>query len=143
MIQPQLLSIFAGLDRAERLYQDTQQQRGSETFTASLLERLQVTYRVSQKDLQHIPGKGAVIRVANHPFGLLDGAIVSTIVQGMRADTKILANEMLGIVPELRDLIIPVDASSGGTAVSGNMRGVPAALNREKLWPPMNADKRG
>ena len=128
MIQPQLLSTFAGLDHAERLYRDTQQHQGSQTFTASLLERLQVTYRVSQKDLQYIPQKGAVILVANHPFGLLDGAIVSTIVQSVRADAKILANEMLRIVPELQDLIIPVDAISGGAAVSGNMRGVRAAI---------------
>jgi len=60
-----------------------------------------------------------VIAVANHPFGLLEGALLAEILTGIRPDARILANSLLASVPELRDRCIFVDPF--GTP--GNHRG--------------------
>ena len=67
-----------------------------------LLQRLAVTYRVADRDLQHIPRKGPVVVVANHPFGILEGAILSTLLGRIRPDVKFLANDILTVIPEIR-----------------------------------------
>ena len=64
--------------------------------------------RVSNDDLARIPPSGPVILTCNHPHGILDGAVLSTALRSVRADVKILANELLSAIPEISNLLIPV-----------------------------------
>jgi putative hemolysin len=57
-----------------------------------------------------------VVIVANHPFGILEGAVLATVLGRVRPDVRILANGILSAVPEVRDLLIPVDAITKGAA---------------------------
>jgi putative hemolysin len=41
-----------------------------------------------------IPRQGPVIAVANHPFGLIEGAILTALLPSVRPDAKILANHL-------------------------------------------------
>ena len=85
-----------------------------------LLSRLAVTYRTGERDIQQIPRTGPVVIVANHPFGILEGAILATVLARVRPDVRFLANELLSVIPEIRDLLIPVDAMAGGSAPQRN-----------------------
>jgi putative hemolysin len=85
-------------------------------LTERLLHRLSVTYRVGERDLQQIPREGPVVIVANHPFGILEGAVLSTALARVRPDVRILANGILSAVPQVRDLLIPVDAKTKGAS---------------------------
>jgi putative hemolysin len=91
-----------------------------------LLERMRVTYRTPDRDLEQIPRHGALILVANHPFGILEGAILAAILKQIRPDTRFLGNKILAAIPEVNEIIIPVD-SDGGAA--SNAAGVRRALD--------------
>ena len=57
---------------------------------------------MSELDLQQIPRTGATVIVANHPFGILEGAVLATVLQRIRPDVRFLANQVLGRIPEIR-----------------------------------------
>ena len=88
-----------------------------------LLSRLAVTYRIGERDLQQIPRRGPVVIVANHPFGILEGAVLATVLARVRSDVRFLANDLLSVIPEIRDLLIPVNAMAGGSAAQRNAAG--------------------
>ena len=110
------LTRLLGIDQLDRLYHSTVKDRPIEQ---QILNKLAVTYRVSGLDLQQIPRTGATVVVANHPFGILEGAVLATVLQQIRPDVRFLANRVLGRIPEIQDLIIPVDVM-GGTGQSNS-----------------------
>lgn len=92
----------------------------SRSLPERLLSRLAVTYRVGGRDLQQIPRSGPVVIVANHPFGILEGAVLATVLARVRPDVRFLANDLLSVIPEIRDLLIPLDAMAGASAAQRN-----------------------
>lgn len=74
-----------------------------------LLEMLGITVHVDPDALRQIPAEGAVVAVANHPFGLLEGAVLAELLPRIRPDVRILANSLLASVPELREKCIFID----------------------------------
>src|SRR4051812_12790508 len=100
-----IVTRLLGFDKAERLY--TSVRSGAERLPARLLRRLNVTFHVREHDLEQIPHRGPVIVVANHPFGILEGAVLATLLMRVRPDVKFLGNEMLSNIPEISDLLIP------------------------------------
>jgi putative hemolysin len=101
-----------GLQQALALHASVRNQRGEKSFATGLLESLAITWRTGDRDLQNIPATGPAIIVANHPFGLLEGAVLATVVERARPDFRILANDLLSTIPELRSHIIPVKTST-------------------------------
>jgi len=74
-----------------------------------LLDLLGIDVHLDPAALRQIPAEGPVVAVANHPFGLLEGAILAEVLPGVRPDIRILANSLLASVPELRDKCIFID----------------------------------
>ncbi len=54
-----------------------------------------------------------MVIVANHPFGILEAAVLVAAIRQVRPDVRVLANELLNSIPELRQLLIPVDVLHG------------------------------
>jgi len=79
-----------------------------------------VTYHVAAGEFERIPQSGPVIVTSNHPFGLLDGAILAAILTSARRDVRILTNSMLANIPELRGLCIFVDPFGEPGSVGGD-----------------------
>jgi putative hemolysin len=104
------LTRLLGIDQLGRIYHSTTEDR---PIPEQLLDKLAVTYRVSGLDLQQIPRTGATVIVANHPFGILEGAVLATVLQRIRPDVRFLANQVLDRIPEIQDLIIPVNVLGG------------------------------
>lgn len=94
------------LDELERLYERS---RSEKPLAGEMLRELDVRVQVSDKDIARVPKKGAVIAVSNHPFGLLDGVILTDLLTKIRSDVKILTNGMLGAVAELARICIFID----------------------------------
>src|SRR5688500_1423493 len=104
-----MLLRYAGAEALTSLYAQLHQSCDGEHLLDRLLTRLRIVYRVSERDLAHVPRAGATVVVANHPCGMLEGALFTSILRRIRPDVKILANDMLARVPELAGSIIAVD----------------------------------
>jgi putative hemolysin len=122
-----LLSRALGIDEIGEIYEQLQSM-GDRPIPARLLDALSVNCAMSDTDQQRIPRTGAAIVTANHPFGILEGAVLATILSRVRPDVRFLANGILTEVPELRDLLVPVDPMSGRNAVEDNAKGLRRSL---------------
>jgi putative hemolysin len=103
---------FAGklipLEEARDLYHRVRSaQQGS--HLDNLLAEMKVDLEVRPGDFGRIPVKGPLVAVANHPFGVLDGAAVGVLLSRVRPDVKVLTNSLLEGIPELHDHCIFVD----------------------------------
>lgn len=78
-------------------------------FLEKVLTHFNFTYQVSARDLSHIPAEGAVIIVANHPIGSLDGLALLKLIRSVRADVRIVATDMLMQIEPLSSLFLQVD----------------------------------
>src|ERR1700690_600979 len=99
---------------------------------ATLLSELAVEYRVEPADLARIPASGPVAIVANHPFGMLEAAILAAILSRARPDVKFMANSMLSAIPQMHDRFIFVNPFGGREAIAENR----APLRRCVEWLP-------
>lgn len=85
-------------------------------FVEQVLDYLDFTYTVSERDIEKIPHMGKVVIVANHPIGTLDGLALLKMVHKVRPDVKVVANQMLGAISALEPLFLPVDNIGGKTS---------------------------
>ena len=61
-------------------------------YFESLLSALHIEVRATDSELSRIPSTGPLLVVCNRPFGILHAAVLGTLIQGVRADVKILAS---------------------------------------------------
>ena len=66
----------------------------------------QFAIKVLGYDLTQIPKDKAIIIVANHPFGGIEGVILTHVISQYRPDLKVLANRGLSIFKELSPYFI-------------------------------------
>ncbi len=109
---------FHGLNN---LYNEALHYQTDLAFYDKLLDRMNVSYHISERDLSRIPKEGRIIVVANHPFGGLEGIILASILRSAREDSKILANYLLECIPELRDVFFFVDPFGGSASARANL----------------------
>ena len=58
-----------------------------------------------------VPQKSPLLVIANHPFGIIDGLILCSLISQVRDDFKIMTHETLQFLPQLKKFILPVDFS--------------------------------
>ena len=121
-----------GIDEIARVYDKIQDTRYAKSIADRLLDSLEISYTTSDTDLARIPASGAAVVTVNHPFGILDGAILSSLLTKVRPDVRFLANGILSVIPELREMVIPVDPISGRSAVGSNGRGLRRSIEHLK-----------
>jgi putative hemolysin len=120
-----------GLTRLNRLYASVPPaQRASVPFWTLALDELGVVVDVQAGDLDAVPRTGPVVVASNHPFGGLDGLAVLAALHRVRSDVRVVANEWLREIPELRASIIPVDVFGGRAARARNA----VALRQGLRW---------
>jgi putative hemolysin len=115
------------LERVRELYHRAQQPV-NRSILENVLTELRVECQVTDSDLARIPANGPAVVTANHPFGLLDGAVLGALLSRVRPDVKILTNFMLAGIPELHEHCIFVDPFGESESVARNRRGVKQAL---------------
>src|SRR6185369_15746999 len=110
-----LATRLLGLHRVEALIGSEGIRPGGEvrSLPEHLLSQLAINYRVGERDLQQIPRSGPVVIVSNHPFGILEGAVLATVLARIRPDVRFLGNVLLSVIPEIKELLIPVDPMGG------------------------------
>jgi len=118
---------FAPVDKVRDLYRRLQ--RAPEGFCLeNLLAEMRVELRVDPTDQSRIPASGPVVVVANHPYGVLDGALLTVLLRRVRPDVKVLTNSLLADVPELQRHCIFVDPFQTDRSLESNRRAIRKAV---------------
>lgn len=81
-------------------------------FIYSLFEYLNFSYELSDRSKGNIPAEGKLIIISNHPLGGLDGLALVKAVSEVRTDVKIVANDVLSNIENLKDVFLPFDMYS-------------------------------
>jgi putative hemolysin len=123
------VAVALGFEKAQKLYTSLKTLAPAQSIQEGLLKELAITYRVGQRDIQQVPRSGAVLVVANHPFGILEGAVLAAVLGPVRPDVRFLANDFLSTIPEIEDLLIPVDPMGGSSAARRNLRGLRRSID--------------
>lgn len=111
---------------------ETHQHLRGFAFLDKVLDHFNFTYQTSAHSLNNIPAEGRVIIIANHPIGSLDGLALLKLVHTVRADVKIVANEVLTQIEPLKSLFLPVEVLSGKAAYRSQLKAMQAALDAEQ-----------
>lgn len=100
------------------IYDQAYRRTARVSLPTALLDALDVRYDVSSGDMARIPRQGPAIVLANHPFGMLEGLILMDLLGAIRPEVKVLANSLLGMVPEMSKHLILVDPYCAGTGAN-------------------------
>ncbi|MGD0468477.1 MAG: GNAT family N-acyltransferase [Terriglobales bacterium] len=118
---------FIPLEQARELYQRVRTAPQGFRLEA-LLAEMKVKLDVQPADLERIPIKGPLVAVANHPFGVLDGAVLAVLLSRVRPDVKILTNSLLQGIPELHRHCIFVDPFHAPSSADKNVKPMKQAI---------------
>ena len=86
------------------------------------LGKLNIKLDFDASQLDKVPKEGPLIFVANHPFGVVDGAILLHLVTRVRRDYFLLINEVISHEPILKGHLLPVDFRGDERALQTNLR---------------------
>ena len=90
-------------------------------FWSDALDRLGITIDLSKEDGAFIPTHGRVVAVANHPFGVIDGLVLCSLMSQVRSDYKIITHRVLRQAPATKDMILPIDFDETKMALATNL----------------------
>lgn len=122
------LSKLLRLDTLNSLYSGLQRNESDEPFVDQAMEALGVKFSVDGQPVSRVPRTGPLVAVCNHPFGVLEGLLLVRILREVRNDIKIMANFMLGMIPEMDELLIEVDPFGKDGSAKKNIAGLKACM---------------
>lgn len=120
-----------GFRKINRLYSPSADLKNKE-FTVDMLRIYNTTYDVSENELGSIPKEGPFMLVCNHPFGAIEGIILYDAISNVRPDFKIMANFILGFIPNLKDVFFSVNPFENNPEFGGSTNGIKQSLTQLK-----------
>jgi putative hemolysin len=119
---------MTGQPHLKRLYDANRQNpQPGESFWAAAIRHLELHVVVNEDGLSKLPKSGPLVVVANHPFGVLDGLVISYLVSRVRSDFLVLTNSVLYRAEEIRPFLLPIDFSETKEALDTNIKSRAAA----------------
>ena len=108
-----LIENLTGKRKLEKIYQNyAQNPIDPNDFWSDILKLMNIKVINKSEEPLNIPQTGSLMIIANHPFGIIDGLILCSLVSRKRKDFKIMTHETLKFLPELEPFILPVDFSN-------------------------------
>ncbi len=106
------IETLTGKKKLEKLYKDySLNPNKPDAFWGDILDEMQIKVINKSKNKVIVPKKGSLMIISNHPFGIIDGLILCSLVSKVRSDFKIMTHETLQFLPQLEEFILPVDFS--------------------------------
>jgi putative hemolysin len=119
----QAIERMSGQPELKRMYLENQERPvPGEGFWNAAVRKLQLNIELNEDRLSEIPAQGPAIVVANHPFGVLDGIVVCSLIARIRPDFKILTNALLNRVDEIKTALLPIDFEETKAALETNIK---------------------
>ena len=113
---------ITGQPKIKKLYFDyVDDERPSELFWTDALERLNISYNLHNEATAQIPRTGRLLIVANHPFGVIDGLVLCSMLSKIRDDYRIITHQVLRQAPAVMDKILPIDFAETPAALATNL----------------------
>lgn len=119
---------LSGLRDMDRIYARAWKMPKDIPFCDRALQASGVRAGVAEEELARVPKEGAVVVVANHPFGGIEGIILLSLMKRVRPDVKAMANYLLSAIPEMRDDFIFVDPFASKNSAKANLRPIKESL---------------
>ncbi len=116
------------LKRISSLYSKVSGSLSGRDFLEQALEILRIEKCISPGDMERIPTEGPAVLVSNHPYGIVDPMVILSTVLSVRPDVKVMGNQLLSRIQELRDILIPVNPFGGNLATRDNTQAVRRCL---------------
>src|SRR5882672_3751235 len=114
---------MSGQPYLKSLYDEHRSHRApGENFWAASIRSLELKIVFNEDALQNLPRSGALVIVANHPFGVLDGLIISYLTSKVRDDFIVLTNSVLYRAEEIRAHLLPIDFAETKEALGTNIK---------------------
>ena len=105
----QAIEKIGGQRKLKKLYfQHQKGVAGGENFFDAAIRLLKLEVMYDEAELALTPRTGPVLFIANHPYGVMDGIILTWLATKVRPDTKVLANDVLCQAPESAINLLPV-----------------------------------
>ena len=111
-----------GQPKIKKIYFDyVDDGRPNEMFWTDALERLKIEYQLHNPLNTAIPEKGRLLVIANHPFGVIDGLVLCSMISQVRQDYRIITHQVLRQAPAVMDKILPIDFAETPSALATNL----------------------
>lgn len=111
-----------GQPKIKKIYFDyVDDGRPNEMFWTDALERLKIQYQLHNPLRTAIPEKGRLLVIANHPFGVIDGLVLCSMISQVRQDYRIITHQVLRQAPAVMDKILPIDFAETSSALATNL----------------------
>lgn len=123
------LEKLLALEQLNALYAKLPRAHDVDGFLRGLAAALDLKYEITAGDVAAIPATGRLVVVANHPFGAIEGIVLTQVLRAVRPDVRFVANFLLNRIPELRELIFGVDPFGQDDAPQRNVSGLRQAHN--------------
>ena len=96
-----------------------------------VLKAIDVGFELSESDRARLSGSGPLIAVANHPFGAVEGLVLTSVLREARGEAKVMANFLLAAlgISELNDALLYVDPYQTAGATRQNIKPLLEAID--------------
>src|SRR5262249_40990950 len=91
-------------------------------FARELLDSMNIRFELDRRDLERIPAAGASLVVSNHPYGIVEGLILTILLDSVRPDYRIAVNSLLGGVTAMRTEAVLLNPFETADAVAQNCK---------------------
>ncbi len=109
------IETLTGKKKLENLYKNYSiNSQNPKSFWTGILKEMEIKISNKSHNKLIIPSNGSLLIIANHPFGIIDGLILCSLVSEVREDFKIMTHETLQFLPQLEQFILPVDFDGNG-----------------------------
>lgn len=82
-------------------------------FLQKMIEELNLNVEVT--GIENLPENGRCFFVSNHPFGIIDGLVLTYIITKKYGTVKSIANESFMLIPQLHPFIVAVNVFDGSS----------------------------
>lgn len=123
------IELSTGRGRVEKAYKQLQSLNIDDaTIWDHVFPLLQIDLVFNKNQLTSIPKEGPLVIIANHPYGVADGMAMGFILSKLRAEFKLVVNEVLCREQVLGKYFLPIDFRTTKAALTTNINTRKASL---------------